>query len=355
MRYCDAMMMSLKRSDCNGLAETARERNILGQMKDSCQHLPKASLFHEYWWLEAVTAGRFAEVELKRGDNLVGRLPFTVIRRKGLRFLHMPDFTHLLGPLVDSGEGKLQTRMMNRLSTVGSLIKQLPPFDHFRLVADPLADDGLAAVDSLAFQSNGFQVGYQCTFHLDCRADLKTLQAGMESRVRQNIRRAEERFTVETIDDPDRFVRFYMDNLRKTNRKSYMALDQFSVLYSECRARNCGLILAALQPDGVPVAMTFIAWDSETMYYLLTTHAPDVKDNGSVSLLIWSAMQRAHDLGLTFDLDGVTSGGTARFLSGFGGTPTMRHVITAGRPFYNIVQSVKTILHRGRPLQSNFD
>jgi hypothetical protein len=324
-------------------------------MKDSRQNLPKASLFHEYWWLEAVTAGRFSEVELKRGDYVVGRLPFAVIKRKGLRILHMPDFTHLLGPLVDSGDGKPQTRMMNRLSTVGSLIKQLPPFDHFRLVADPLADDGLAAVDGLAFQSNGFQVGYQCTFHLDCRADLKILQAGMESRVRQNIRRAEERFTLETIDDPDRFIRFYLDNLRKTNRKSYMSLDQFAVLFSECRARNCGLILAAMQPGGVPVAMTFIAWDSETMYYLLTTHAPDVKDNGSVSLLIWAAMQRAHDFGLTFDLDGVTTAGTARFLSGFGGAARMRHVITAGRPIYNIVQSVKTILRCGRPLQPTFD
>jgi len=267
----------------------------------------------------------------------------------------MPDFTHLLGPFVNSGDGKPQTRMMNRLSTVGSLIERLPPFDFFKQLIDPLADEGLAAVDGLAFQSHGFQVGYQYTFHLDCRADLKTLQAGMGSGVRKNIRRAEERFTIETIDDPDRFVTFYMENLSKTNRKSYISFDRFPVLFSECRARNCGLVLAAMQPTGVPVAMVFIVWDSDTMYYLLTTQAPDVKDNGSVSLLIWSAMQRAHDLGLTFDLDGVTTVGTARFLSGFGGAPRMRHVITAGRPFYNIVQSAKTILHFGRPFQSFFD
>ena len=34
--------------------------------------------------------------------------------------------THLLGPIVDSGDGKMQTRMTNRLSTVGALISQLP-------------------------------------------------------------------------------------------------------------------------------------------------------------------------------------------------------------------------------------
>jgi hypothetical protein len=278
-----------------------------------------------------------------------------VIKRKGFRILGMPDFTHLLGPFVSSGDGKPQTRMMNRLSTVGSLIKRLPPFDLFKQVTDPLADEGLAAVDGLAFQSHGFQVGYQYTFHVNCRADLKALQAGMASGVRQNIRRAEEQFTIETIDDPNRFVAFYMENLRKRNRKSFILFDQFPVLFSECRSRNCGLILAAMRPGGVPVAMTFIVWDSHTMYYLLTTHAPDMKDNGSVSLLIWSAMQRAHDLGLTFDLDGVPTAGIARFLSGFGGAPRIRLVITAVRPLYNIVQSVKTILHCGRSIQSTFD
>jgi hypothetical protein len=324
-------------------------------MNNQRQNLPKAPLFHEHWWLEAVSAGRFSEVEMRQGDHLVGRLPFSVIKRNGLRILGMPDFTHLLGPFVSSGGGKPQTRMMNRLSTVGSLIERLPPFDLFRQVTDPLADEGLAAIDGLAFQSHGFRVSYQYTFHLDCRADLKTLEAGMESRVRQNIRRAQEQFTIETIDDPHKFVAFYEENLRKTNRKSWIVFDQFPVVLSECRARNCGLVLAAIRPGGAPVAMTFIVWDGDAMYYLLTTRAPDVKDNGSVSLLIWSAMQRAHKLGLTFDLDGVTTAGTARFLSGFGGTPRMRHVIVAGRPLYNIVQSVKTILHRGRPFQSTFD
>lgn len=332
-----------------------RQNNSKLEMSDKRQNLPKASLFHEYWWLDAVTAGRFSEVEVRRGDYLVGRLPFSLIKRNGLRHLCMPDFTHLLGPLVNSGEGKLQTRMMNRLSTVGSLIKRLPLFDSLRVVTDPLADDGLTAVDAIAFQSHGFQVSHQFTFHLDCRVDLKILRAGMESRVRQNIRRAQERFTIETIDDPARFIAFYLENLTKINRKSYMPFNQFPVLFSECQARNCGLVLAAMQPGGVPVAMTFIVWDSDTMYYLLTTRAPNEKDNGSVSLLIWSAMQRAHDLGLTFDLDGVTTAGTARFLSGFGGAPRIRHVVTGGGSLYNIVESVKTILHRGRPFRSTFN
>src|SRR5713226_1466638 len=140
-------------------------------MKNPCQNLPQASLFHEYWWLDAVSGGRFSEVEVKQGDYLAGRLPFVVNQKKGFRILGMPDFTHVLGPVVNSSDGKPQTRMMNRLSTVGSLIEKLPPFDFFKQVIDTSIDDGLSLIDGLAFQSRSFQVAHQYSFQIDCRAE----------------------------------------------------------------------------------------------------------------------------------------------------------------------------------------
>jgi hypothetical protein len=76
-------------------------------------------------------------VEVTHGDYLAGRLPFVMIRRRGFRIVTMPGFTHLLGPVVNSSDGKPQTRIMNRLSTVRSLIDQLPPVDFFKQVLLP--------------------------------------------------------------------------------------------------------------------------------------------------------------------------------------------------------------------------
>jgi lipid II:glycine glycyltransferase (peptidoglycan interpeptide bridge formation enzyme) len=112
--------------------------------------------------------------------------------------------------------------------------------------------------------------------------------------------------------------------------------------------------LAAVQPDGVPVAMTFLVWDDRKMYYLMSTRDTTVRDNGSANLLVWSAMKRAHELGLLFDLDGVSTEGMARFLSGFGGVIKTRLIITKGRRLYNAVQCVKTLLRGGRPPGSTF-
>lgn len=49
-------------------------------------------------------------------------------------------------------------------------------------------------------------------------------------------------------------------------------------------------------------------------------------------------MKMAHRLGLTFDLDGVSSAGTAQFLSGFGGTLQSRIRVSRARPVYAMAQ-----------------
>ncbi len=74
----------------------------------------KISLFHEPWWLAAVSDGCFQESLVKQGDDIVGRLPYVVNQRGPFRIVRMPPFTHVLGPVVDAGTGKPQTRLMRR-------------------------------------------------------------------------------------------------------------------------------------------------------------------------------------------------------------------------------------------------
>jgi hypothetical protein len=77
------------------------------------------------------------------------------------------------------------------------------------------------------------------------------------------------------------------------------------------------------------------------MYYLMSTRAPDKTDNGSVNFLVWAAMKRASQLGVVFDLDGVYSSGTARFLSGFGGQIKTRFTVRRSHFTYSALQFVK--------------
>jgi lipid II:glycine glycyltransferase (peptidoglycan interpeptide bridge formation enzyme) len=302
----------------------------------------ESSLFHEPWWLCATTDGRYEESRVKQGSDVVGRLPYAMVRRGPFCTIRMPRFTHLLGPVVNAGLGKPQTRLIRRLSIIRSLIDQLPPHSFFLQHLDPSIDGGLAIADGLAFQDRGFSVAPQYTFEIDCRKSSEDLWTAMHFKTRQHIRRAEENYVVRSVDDPQYFIRFYLSNIEISGKVNQMEFECFPALFSECRARKCGEILSALAPDGSPVAMVYLVWGHNTMYYLLSTRAPDKSNNGAVNFLIWSGMKQASQLGLVFDLDGVYSSGTARFLSGFGGQIKTRLTVRRSRMPYRALQFLKS-------------
>ena len=299
------------------------------------------SLFHERWWLSAVTEGRFQESIVEQGGNIVGRLPYVIVHRGPFRTIRMPPFTHLLGPVINAGAGKPQTRLLRRLSITRTLIDQLPPNSFFLQHLDQSMDGGLAIADGLAFQDRGFSTSPQYTFEIDCRKSTKELWNAMHFKTRQHIRRAEEKYTIHTVDDPKTFINFYLRNIKASGKVNEMDFGCFPSLFTECISRRCGEILSAVGPDGSPLAMVYLVWGHGTMYYLMSTRAPDKSDNGSVNFLIWSAMKRASQLGVIFDLDGVYSSGTARFLAGFGGQIKTRLTIRRGRLVYRALQFVK--------------
>jgi hypothetical protein len=298
-------------------------------------------VFHESWWLDVVTGGNFAEVSVDVDGDVVGRLPYITKKWMGFKLLLMPPFTHILGPAVALGKGKPQTQLSRRLSIIRSLIDQLPPSDHFMQIL------GDVSIDALAFQDRGFQVLSQYTFEIDCRADLDCIWAAMNFKLRQHIRRGQETFTITTVEDPHHFVEFYRDNLRKQDRVSFVPLETFPALFAETHARGCGEILCANRPDGKVAAMIFLVWDRATMYYHLSTRCPEAGDSNTISVLLWSAIKRAHRRGLMFDLDGVSSSGTARFLSNFGGRPKIRMIVQRSGAVYGAIQYVRQTLARG--------
>jgi hypothetical protein len=92
--------------------------------------------------------------------------------------------------------------------------------------------------------------------------------------------------------------------------------------------------------------MVLLVWDDDTMYYLMSSRAPDLADNGAISLLLWQGMQRANQMQLTFDLDGVTSAGTWQFLNGFGGHLSTRFVVSRSTRRYAFYRTVRDTIKK---------
>jgi hypothetical protein len=63
--------------------------------------IPEANcIFQQPWWLEAAAPGRWGEVTVNEGGKIVGRLPYVVKRKFGVKIISMPMLTQTLGPRV---------------------------------------------------------------------------------------------------------------------------------------------------------------------------------------------------------------------------------------------------------------
>lgn len=303
-------------------------------------------IFHERWWLDAACNGSAREATVKLAGQVVGRLPYRYHRRYGFRFIGLPPLTHVLGPLIDAGAGKPETRLRSCLSIVRELLEQLPPADSFMHCCEA------SAQMVLAFQQCGYLVKPQCNFRLDTGNGLPGLLEQMSFKTRGHIHRAEKDYTIRRVSDPYEFVRFYRRNMIRTGRTDRIALDRCAPLWEACRARDAGDIVAVCDSTGAPAAMAFLVWDHASLYYLMATRAPDASSANAANLLVWSAIRHAQERGLIFDFDGIVHGGQMRFFLGFGARLCSRLIITRTRPLYGAAHFLRRRMATSRTRES---
>jgi hypothetical protein len=292
------------------------------------------TVFQQQWWLDAVTDGGFSEVTVQAGNATVGWLPFVTRRRWSHLVSEMPFLTHTLGPVIVPGPGNAVNEFLRANSITRQLLEKLPKLDHFRQVLPP------GDANSLGFIEYGCHIRVQFTFLTEC-TDLDGIWTGMRDKTRNLIRRADEQSEVAADADLDEFLRFYSDNClerRKVNRYDDPRTRRTLAL---AISRDQGRIYVSRnRKDGKIEAGIALVWDSRFMYFLLSARKVDAH-SGAVSLLLWNAMQEAQRRGIDFDFDGVTSTGTYKFLSGFGGVLARRHVAERFNPFYHALDRIR--------------
>lgn len=249
----------------------------------------------------------------------------------------MPQITRFLGPVIAPQPGKTETRIRATHSIIADLLEQIAGHDHVEMTLD-------AGFSDLApFLIAGYDVSVNPTFLLDCKSQsIDALWAGLRDKTKNVIRRARERLAVCEIDDVNRFASFYEANL--VGAESYFDLSSLATIFAAARARRQCKIVAAVDADGTPHAKVFFIWDDKYVHYFLSTRDRHVAHPGAVSLLLWTVIELAHSLGLSFDFDGgIANGARYRFMVAFGGELANRFDVVRSTTNYRIQHAIRRI------------
>jgi hypothetical protein len=298
--------------------------------------LTDRSIFHESWWLDATTDGKWGVAEVRHGDEIVGEMPY-MLERKGIwRTSTQPPLTRTLGPVIKaprSGGGERD--WCYRMEITNELVAKLPACAHFHQIMDTR----MSEAEAIAFSLHGFEVSIGYTLELPPEHTEEQAWSGLRRNTRNWVRRATERLTIREIASADVFVDFYDANLAVRKRNNVYGSMIMRRTLAEVVARRAGVLLGAFDEQGKLQAETALVWDSRAVYYLLSSRQHDAH-GGAISLLIWEGARLARERKLTFDFDGISTASILEFLSGFGGRLVTRYEIERMRADYGALRTV---------------
>jgi hypothetical protein len=274
------------------------------------------SLFEQPWWLDCVAPGGWGAVEVRRGDAVVGRLPYARRRRLGLVAIVQPLFTQTLGPWVAPTEGKPSRRADNERTVLGQLIEMLPRFDIFRQCCAP------ALTNWLPFYWAGFEATVRYTYRIEDLSDLDVVKRGFREHVRRGIRKAGNAVEVDHDYPLEELLRLDVKTYERQRLKLPHSHELFRRLDAECAARGARRILGAVDAKGRTHAALYVVWDEGTCYALVNARNPEFQAFGANTLLYWEAIRLASEVSRVFDFEGSMVKPVEHFIRAFGGRQT---------------------------------
>jgi hypothetical protein len=287
------------------------------------------TIFHESWWLEIATEGRYSVAEVSEYGKVVGRLPYFLRKKMGLSIVGLAPLTHFLGPAI------VKPASLQRLYITKELISKLPPTSacYIKCHRD--------VQDIIAFQSAGFRSSVQFTHEIHPQpADVLWKNANHKGR--RMIRRGGELHSVSAGNDPAAFIEFYRQSIETKGKTNRMDPAVCTRLVQACLERDRGRIYEAKDQAGDLAASIFCAWDQVASYYLMTARHPK-SHWGAASLLVWQAITDAAKRGLIFDFDGFANEGGARFAYNFTSNVTPRYIATRDSAPVRVIHAAKSI------------
>jgi len=266
---------------------------------------PCGTVYHSSAWLFAVGEAMQQDVRIvavSRNGRILGGVTFCERRKWCVCIARKPWATAYGGVLVDP------TLDPDQQNHIRSMIDKdvLGRYVHVRLEHYPGAPD--------APESPAWNVSHKHTFRLDLK-DATVLRTNFRGNVRRQINKAERcGVSVARSDDTGAFYELYRSTYNRQGITLPFGNSALKAIHHELRAVGRSRIYLA--HDGEEhTAGAMITWDDRLVHYTLAGSLQTKRNNGSMSLVLWTIFKDFEGCGKTFDFIGANSSvpGITRF------------------------------------------
>jgi hypothetical protein len=297
------------------------------------------SVFEQPWWLDCVAPGNWDVAEVRRGDEVVARLPYVLRRRLGLMTIVQPLFTQTLGPWLAPSDGRSGRKRENERTLLGELIEMLPESDVFRQCFAP------ALTNWLPFYWTGFEAAVKYTYRIEDLTDIDLVHRNFRDHVRRGIRKAAKAVEVDHDFPLEELLRLDAQTYKRQGLKLPHSYEVMRRLDAECAARGQRRIFGAVDAQGRTHAALYVVWDEGTFYALVNARDPELQAFGANTLLYWEAIRLASQVSRVFDFEGSMVKPVEHYFRGFGGKQTQYFCMAKTSPKAQPILAARWVRH----------
>lgn len=277
-----------------------------------CEEGKPIHLFDQASWLDAVGEENWDVVLAKKGNEILGAMPYFHKKKLGFNIITVPPLTPYLGPVLFYPEGqKAATRLSFEKEVMEMLIVQLPKTDKFIQYFHPNVKNGLP------FQWKGFEQNVRYTYIIKNTSKVDDCWDGLQGNIRRAIKKAEAEFDLADVSAEDAHQIKLKDYADKKLELNY---DQpyFEKIASSIIEAGTGKLIGAKNSTGELAGAILFGWDKESVYYVSGAADPKFRSSGVLSLLLWEGIKLASEKGLAFNFEGSMIESIERYFRSFG-------------------------------------
>ena len=288
--------------------------NSRSKYREFCLSQSDMSIFIKDWWLDLVCGeDNWDAVFVEKGGHVVGVMPYSLQKRKGLSIISQPNLTQTMGAYICyPAKQKNYKKLSLEKEVISKLLSSLPKFDKFTQSLN------FEVRNILPYLWNGYQSKVFFTYVVE-PTSIATFKEGLHSDIKRRVKRANELGI--TVSQSNNIEEFYSVNKDTFDRKGLSmpySLDFVKSLFDGCKKHNACTIFTAKDSRGKAIASSFLVSDSKTVYYLMGGVSTESKHLGGMDIVLIKSIEFALNQNKRFDFEGSMVESIEKYFRSFG-------------------------------------
>lgn len=305
--------------------------------REFCKQEKNIPIFSKNWWLDSVCGEDKWDVALvEKGGKIVASLPYYRTKKAIWDVITMPKLTQTMGVYIKYPPNqKYYKRLSWEKEIINDLLDQLPKYDYFS------QNFHHSFTNWLPFYWRGFKQTIRYTYRIE-NISIEKLEKNFETDVRRRRRKAY-KMGVEIISSED-IKKFYEINTLTFNRKGMdipYDFDFVKNLYKACKLNSSVKMYFAIYKENI-IAVNFLVYDDNTVYYLMGGIHPDFKDMGGMDIIQFESIKFALENKKAFDFEGSMIESIEKYFRSFGAIQ---------KPYFNLYKTNSKLLKLAKCLK----